>query len=217
MARKQLGTIEFEGETLSLSSTRYPDGNLCVVVDAADGTRYATLSVNLPDAAGSLRDGEFFAKTWSENARIAEALLRETGIFTDTGRRLHRGYAQVQVWSVGRPAAARHGTRNYRFVSTPSHAYLVVPRKDVEALALATRISGFSFEDAREGTVFLEEDCDAPAFLNAAEREGWTVRIGDDYRDALAPDLQPFSARRISRPLWGIRDSAANTVRSRLH
>lgn len=56
--------------------------------------------------------------------------------------------------------------RGYTFISTPGHGYLAVGSEDngySDALAIA-RGSNYSFI-LDGGLVFLEEDCDAPAFL----------------------------------------------------
>ena len=60
-------------------------GKLSVELVADDGEEIAMLSVNMPECSHLLSDGEFFAKTWSENAFIAEDALA-SGIFRDTGR-----------------------------------------------------------------------------------------------------------------------------------
>ena len=61
------------------------DGRLAVELVHEDGEPVATLSVNMPESAHLLGEGEFFAKTWSENEEIAEDALA-SGIFRDTGR-----------------------------------------------------------------------------------------------------------------------------------
>ena len=61
-------------------------GKLSVELVADSGEEIAMLSVNMPECSHLLSDGEFFAKTWSENEDItADALA--SGIFRDTGRR----------------------------------------------------------------------------------------------------------------------------------
>ena len=50
------------------------------------------------------------------------------------------------------------------FHSDPGHAWLAVPRKDIEAQGLLSEVSCFSYE--HDGIVYLEEDCDAPLYMN---------------------------------------------------
>lgn len=54
------------------------------------------------------------------------------------------------------------------FLSTPSHGYLAVPRENVHypTAQRIARESDYSWNYG--GTAYLEEDCDAPAFLDAA-------------------------------------------------
>jgi hypothetical protein len=71
--------------TAAVLRLAYQDGRLAVALLAEDGETLATLSVNIPESAHLLGEGEFFAKTWSENEEIAEDALA-SGIFRDTGR-----------------------------------------------------------------------------------------------------------------------------------
>lgn len=53
----------------------------------------------------------------------------------------------------------------YRFFADPGHGWLEVPRAEV--LASGAKISGYSYYDPATDMAYLEEDCDAPAFLAA--------------------------------------------------
>ena len=55
----------------------------------------------------------------------------------------------------------------YRHHTDPSHGWLEVPKKDLEDLDL--EISDFSYED--DDNVYLEEDLDAPNFINAYKKK----------------------------------------------
>ena len=51
----------------------------------------------------------------------------------------------------------------YRLFSDPGHAWLEVSLDELEELGIAGRITAWSY---RKGTkIYLEEDCDAPLFL----------------------------------------------------
>ena len=53
----------------------------------------------------------------------------------------------------------------YSFFSTPSHGYLAVPKEDYEASGY--KASRFSYK-LGDSYVYLEEDCDARGFMDAA-------------------------------------------------
>ena len=59
------------------------------------------------------------------------------------------------------------------FHADPSHGWLEVDRADLETLNIAHKISRYSYQKADR--VFLEEDCDAPHYLRAADSKGWTI------------------------------------------
>ena len=82
----------------------YPNGRLAIeLFDKTSGESLATLTTNMVN--DSLKDGEVFVKTWSENEEIAKAAL-ESGFFKDTGRRVSAGYVEAQVWMIRNDAMA---------------------------------------------------------------------------------------------------------------
>lgn len=67
--------------------------------------------------------------------------------------------------------------RKYTFIEDPGHGWLEVPEKDLRDTGLI-----FSkYSPSRNGKVYLEEDCDAPKFLDYLEKMGVTVRITTQY------------------------------------
>ncbi len=67
--------------------------------------------------------------------------------------------------------------KQFIFINDPGHAWLVVPLAEVRA-------SGADISDCsyiRGDTAFLEEDCDAGAFLNTLE--AGSFEITEDMRD----------------------------------
>ena len=83
--------------TLRVEIGRYRDnGNMAVSLIEEDGfnSPFGSLSVNIDLP---LAEGEFFAKTWSENDELAQAALA-SGVFEDTGRRVPYGFVEAQVW-----------------------------------------------------------------------------------------------------------------------
>ena len=67
---------------------------------------------------------------------------------------------------------------NYILISTPSHGYLRVPEADY-------RMSGYkssAYSYRANGYIYLEEDCDAPAFIRAtADKSGAQPEITTEY------------------------------------
>jgi hypothetical protein len=86
-------------------------------------------------------------------------------------------------------------TRNLTFYSDPGHGWLAVNRADLDALGIAHLITPYSYQ--RAGRVYLEEDCDAATFTQAATAAGWMINIkeknepnADSFIRAL-PHFQP--------------------------
>lgn len=97
-----LGKLDTNYGVADVMLTSYdsdPDVPAIVLVNAESGETIAVLSVNLPDDKQVLQPGCFFAKTWSENERIAETALA-SGLFVDTGLRVPTGYVSAQVWRI---------------------------------------------------------------------------------------------------------------------
>ena len=92
-------------------------------------------------------------------------------------------------------------TQKLFFHCDPSHGWLEVPREDIDALGIADQISAYSYAMAathkRAGMVYLEEDCDASLFLDAAKAAGWTIQIVEKYTAEDSPICKypAFSAR----------------------
>lgn len=68
-----------------------------------------------------------------------------------------------------------HTALSLVFHTDPGHGWLQVPMADVQRLGIADKISRCSYRDG--GMAYLEEDCDAPRFLQAAEAAGWKVKL----------------------------------------
>ncbi|MDD2748707.1 MAG: zincin-like metallopeptidase domain-containing protein [Acidithiobacillus sp.] len=64
------------------------------------------------------------------------------------------------------PADLEAGKR-YTVTSDPGHGWMIVPKKDIEILGIAHEITPFSYVSPRGGKIYLEEDCDAPRFVDA--------------------------------------------------
>mgnify|MGYP000041004342 FL=1 len=61
------------------------------------------------------------------------------------------------------------------FHSDPSHGWLAVKLDELKMLGITQDISNFSYVKGK--TAYLEEDCDAPKFIQAAHAKGIVVEI----------------------------------------
>ena len=84
--------------------------------------------------------------------------------------------------------------RKLTFHTDPGHGWLEVPRDDLDTLDIAHRISRYSYE--RADRVYLEEDCDAAAYMQAAQRAGWTVTTREQYAENTPiRNMRPYEPR----------------------
>ncbi len=80
---------------IKLTETKYADGNKAVFAAWDDGD-LSKVSVNLPEQAGQLQEGEFFLKDYTECEDQAKALLA-SGVIIKTGFTAQAGYTQVPI------------------------------------------------------------------------------------------------------------------------
>jgi len=59
------------------------------------------------------------------------------------------------------------------------HAWLEVELNSLKVLGIANKISRYSY--LRNGIAYLEEDCDAPIFINELKSRGQNFQIYDNY------------------------------------
>ena len=86
-----------ENVELELKKGKYTNGRLAIwLEEPKTGEPWCKLTVNMPE--DHLEDGEFFVKTWSENADTSTALMSQTDLFENTGRIVPAGYANACVW-----------------------------------------------------------------------------------------------------------------------
>jgi len=62
------------------------------------------------------------------------------------------------------------------FHTDPGHAWLATPAELIHRLKLSAKISRYSYQDD-SGTVYLEEDCDAPELIAAAANAGIALQF----------------------------------------
>ena len=83
-------------------------------------------------------------------------------------------------------------TKKLTFHADPSHGWLEVDFADLDALNITTQVSRYSYHSGTRA--FLEEDCDAGLYLDAAKEHGWTVNITEKYtnHDSFIRSLNRF-------------------------
>lgn len=70
----------------------------------------------------------------------------------------------------------------FYFYSDPGHAWLEVHIATLKALGIQHKISGYSYR--QDNLCYLEEDCDAPIFLEAYKNTyGTTPKILEEYQE----------------------------------
>lgn len=79
----------------------------------------------------------------------------------------------------------------YKFISDPGHGWLEVTRSELEALDLLGKISRYSYQ--RGALVYLEEDCDAPLFVEAKKARGEPLEVRAEHQEnTFIRSLPPF-------------------------
>ena len=68
-------------------------------------------------------------------------------------------------------------TLKLTFHTDAGHGWLKVNRADIDALGIADQISSYSYQ--KGDFVYLEEDCDASRFFEAAKAAGWILNMKD--------------------------------------
>jgi hypothetical protein len=70
----------------------------------------------------------------------------------------------------------------YRFLSDPGHGWLEVPMSTIRYLGIEAKISSYSYRT--DDTAYLEEDCDAPIFIDAyRNRYGGRPRFEEVFEE----------------------------------
>lgn len=91
--------------------------------------------------------------------------------------------------------------RTVTFISDPGHGWLSVSIKEVIALAIENKISGYSYMTTTR--VYLEEDCDAQVFIDAAKAAGWELTIKETWmnRQAACRNYGGYNPEFIMNPI----------------
>lgn len=73
-------------------------------------------------------------------------------------------------------------TKNYTFFTDPGHGWLAVPVTDLVELGIVSQITMYSYR--KRDVAYLEEDCDAATFVNAAKAVGWELKIRESHTNS---------------------------------
>ncbi|MGH6639174.1 MAG: hypothetical protein ACREXN_01115 [Polaromonas sp.] len=93
-----IASFKVNGRDINLFGCRYSVGPARWFVLATDeGEPFGTVTVNVPGYP--LADDEVLVKTWEENAPARQPLLN-SGVFSDTGKRVPCGYVEAEVWKL---------------------------------------------------------------------------------------------------------------------
>ena len=75
----------------------------------------------------------------------------------------------------------------YTYHTDDSHGWLEVPYRDLLNAGLhLSQVSGYSYAQVTDQyvpTLYLEEDCDMPLFLNALQAKGESFELVEQYHD----------------------------------
>ncbi len=82
----------------------------------------------------------------------------------------------------------------YTFHEDPGHGWLEVPVEELHRLEIYKKITPYSYLSMDGKVAFLEEDCDAGTFLNAAKKANWVVEIKDLYHNRFPQNLRQINA-----------------------
>jgi hypothetical protein len=110
---------------------------------------------------------------------------------------------------IGRPATRQ--VRRYRFFTDPGHGWLEVSRREV--VASGANISACSYYDPVTDMAYLEEDCDALAFLKASGRD-WSSLPVLEVNSSMPRRLPAYDAADfIDAHVYVVRPGGAEAVR----
>lgn len=77
------------------------------------------------------------------------------------------------------------------FINDPGHGWLRVPLADIAALGIEAQITPYSFTEGQYA--YLEEDLDAPRYLEALTAQGLPQpEISDQYVERFSRNKDPF-------------------------
>lgn len=94
---KTVGTVDTEFGIANIVAERLLDNHLEIRLEDQDGIAIGVVSTN-PHRCNTA-DSEFLMRETGDGEAFFYALLA-TGLFIDTGRRVHRGFLSSPVWAI---------------------------------------------------------------------------------------------------------------------
>jgi hypothetical protein len=73
----------------------------------------------------------------------------------------------------------------FNYYQDPGHGWVAVKRKLVDEMGLKFNVTHFSYQKGK--TVYLEEDCDAHALIDALKNRGINVKLVSKHTDSRSP------------------------------
>jgi hypothetical protein len=85
-------------------------------------------------------------------------------------------------------------TKKLTFHTDPAHGWLEVAIADIRELQITDLISGYSY--VKGDRAFLEEDCDAYAYMENAKAKVWILNVTEKHTngDSFVRSLSPWRA-----------------------
>ena len=85
-------------------------------------------------------------------------------------------------------------TKRLTYHTDSGHGWLEVAIDDIRELQITNLISGYSY--VKGDRVFLEEDCDAFAYMENAKAKGWILNVTEKHTngDSFVRSLFPWRA-----------------------
>ena len=78
------------------------------------------------------------------------------------------------------------------WICDPGHGWLIVPLAELQSLGIVDRISRYSY--LHDGLAYLEEDCDAPLYLEAVSHKWLESNVTHLNTDAPCRNYPTFRA-----------------------
>lgn len=94
-------------------------------------------------------------------------------------------------------------TKSYTFYSDAGHGWLKVTLKELVNLGIAESISGYSYMSLTHA--YLEEDCDAPKFVNALKAKGIEVSFKEQYSSKSA--IRNYASYRANLAMADVKEN----------
>jgi hypothetical protein len=83
-------------------------------------------------------------------------------------------------------------TITLQMLSDPGHGWIRFPKKRLEKLGIANKISSYSYQ--RGDTAFLEEDCDFTILIDALKANGYSTVLVENSFTNRSSKIRSYSS-----------------------